>query len=147
MDMHHLINDGMSINIFGKQLCDILNGDEIETETYDYYDYANDEHILPETEQFFEERMTSFENANKLLPEIYEDNVSIATISMTRLLTNITRSPKSPQNIIVNRISLTPINGYPCRNEENAAIQVRYDSALYSPDMMKNLAECIGNYG
>ena len=59
-----------------------------------------------ETEQFFEERMTSFENSSKLLPEIYEDNVSITTISMTRLLTNITRSPKSPQNIIVNRLTL-----------------------------------------
>lgn len=40
IDMHHIICDGQSINIFVKELCDLYNGTDIDKPSLDYIDYA-----------------------------------------------------------------------------------------------------------
>ncbi|MBR6014003.1 MAG: amino acid adenylation domain-containing protein [Selenomonadaceae bacterium] len=75
MDIHHLISDGVSVNIFLNQLCDVLDGKEIEAETYSYYDYARDEKIKPDTEKFFASRMALSEDSTQLLPDVYDENL------------------------------------------------------------------------
>ena len=75
MDMHHLVSDGVSINIFFNQLCDVLNGKEIEPENYSYYNYAAEEKISPTSEKFFAERMALSEDSTQILPDIYAENL------------------------------------------------------------------------
>lgn len=74
LDIHHLISDGVSTDIFLSQLCVALDGKEIEAETYSYYDYAKDECLLSDTEKFFAERMALSEDATQLLPDVYAEN-------------------------------------------------------------------------
>lgn len=76
MDIHHLITDGASIDIFMRQLCTCLDGEEIEKEDFTYFDYIADEKITPETEKFFEERMADCEEATRLIPDVFEEGRS-----------------------------------------------------------------------
>ncbi len=73
LDMHHLVSDGASMDLFLDQLCQALDGAEPEKESYSCYDYAAEERILPETEAFFADRMAEMEDATQLLPDVYED--------------------------------------------------------------------------
>ena len=86
LDLHHLICDGASLDIFLRQLCSALDGEEVEKETYSYYDYAAEETLSSDAEEFFAGRMALSETATQLLPDIYgedlshrEANVSTAT--------------------------------------------------------------------
>ena len=56
MDMHHLVCDGASIDIFTNQLCQALDGQMPEQERYSYYDFAAEEAIAPETSAFSSSR-------------------------------------------------------------------------------------------
>lgn len=42
-DVHHLIMDGGSISVFMHQVCDALEGRDVSSEDYTYFDFARDE--------------------------------------------------------------------------------------------------------
>lgn len=75
MDIHHLIADGSSLDLFFSQLCRALDGKEIEKEQYTYYDYAAEEKITPEAEAFFAGRMAQMEDATRLIPDVYGEDL------------------------------------------------------------------------
>lgn len=75
MDMHHLVCDGASIDIFTNQLCQALDGQTPERERYSYYDFAAEEAITPETERFFEQQMASAEEATRLIPDVFDEEL------------------------------------------------------------------------
>ncbi|MBR5376704.1 MAG: amino acid adenylation domain-containing protein, partial [Lachnospiraceae bacterium] len=74
-DLHHLISDGASEDIFVKQLCLALDGKEIEKENYDYYAFAAEESIDEETEAFFEEKMADAGEATRIIPDVFEEGL------------------------------------------------------------------------
>ena len=74
-DMHHLVSDGASVDIFFEQICQALDGVEIEKEKYDYYDFVADEKIAPEAEDFFAGRMAEMEDATRLIADVYEEGI------------------------------------------------------------------------
>ena len=72
MDMHHLVSDGASENLFLTQLCQALDGMEIAQEEYDYYDFVSDEEISSETESYFADRMAHIEDSSQFIPDVFE---------------------------------------------------------------------------
>ena len=74
-DMHHLVCDGASMDLFVSQLCQTLDGQTPEQERYSYYDFAAEESISPETERFFEQKMSSAEEATRLIPDVYDESL------------------------------------------------------------------------
>ena len=71
-DCHHLIMDGGSNDIFLRQLCRVLDGESIEAETYDYYQFVADQKIDATTEQFFAEQLGQIEESSALIPDRYD---------------------------------------------------------------------------
>ena len=72
MDVHHLIFDGGSADLFIRQLCAWLDGKTIEKENYTYLDFVADQHQAEETEdfkksqQFFAEKLHTCEGASEI---------------------------------------------------------------------------------
>jgi len=68
-DVHHLIADGGSLDLFLTQLCDLMNGEEIEAEIIRYADFVADEKAAEgsasylEAKAFFQERLGSVEGS------------------------------------------------------------------------------------
>lgn len=75
-DMHHLVSDGASVDLFISQLCNALDGAEPEKESYSYYDFASEEEITPETEEFFAGQMANADEATRVIPDIYDDDLA-----------------------------------------------------------------------
>ncbi|MDO4478234.1 MAG: amino acid adenylation domain-containing protein [Lachnospiraceae bacterium] len=75
-DIHHLLADGASIDLFEEELCLVLDGKEPEKEDLSYFAYSKEETIRPEDEAFFAEQMGDVEEASKLLPDIFENGLS-----------------------------------------------------------------------
>ncbi len=83
VDMHHLVSDGASFDIFVKQLAEALDGKEPEKESYSYYDFAAEEKIAPETEKFFEGQMEEVEEPTQLIPDIFDKDLPHTVKSVT----------------------------------------------------------------
>ena len=72
MDVHHLIFDGGSADLFIRQLHDALEGHAVERETYSYLDFANDQQkaadsdTFREAQRFFAERLQTCEGASEI---------------------------------------------------------------------------------
>jgi len=72
MDVHHLLFDGGSMDLFIRQLCDLLEGKEVEKETYSYLDFSQAQLQAEQTEDFqssqafFAERMGECEGASEI---------------------------------------------------------------------------------
>ncbi|SFD03730.1 non-ribosomal peptide synthetase [Butyrivibrio sp. YAB3001] len=98
VDMHHLISDGTSMDIFFRQLCEVLDGKEPEKEYYDYYDYVSDEHINEEDEAYFARQMEEVPEAVMLLPDIYEEK-SEHTEKSLNVPTNLKKVKEFAQNL------------------------------------------------
>ena len=75
IDMHHLVSDGASLDLFFSQLCQALDGAEPERETYTYYDFVSEEHISPEVEAFFASQLAGVEEATQLIPDVFGENL------------------------------------------------------------------------
>ena len=104
MDMHHLVSDGASVDLFMEQLCRALDGEEPEKESYSYYDYAAEEAITPEAEAFFASQLTALEEGTQLIPDVYgeglphrEKHVSVPTdiASVSRFARGLGVTPAS----------------------------------------------------
>lgn len=74
-DMHHLIFDGLSGGIFLRETADAYRGNEIEPESYTYFDYVEDEINSRDSEYYagsvayFEEAFKDFEEATEIPPD------------------------------------------------------------------------------
>ena len=71
-DVHHLIFDGGSFDLFLNQLCDLMNGGEIEAESISYADFVADEKAAENTpsyieaKNFFNERLGNVEGVTEV---------------------------------------------------------------------------------
>ena len=71
-DVHHLIFDGGSFDLFVNQLCDLMNGREIEFEAISYADFVADEKAAESTpsyaeaKDFFNERLGKLEGVTEI---------------------------------------------------------------------------------
>jgi len=74
-DMHHLVSDGASMDIFFEELCRAVDGVSPEKEDYTYYDYAADEKLEDGVEEFFEKQMGGVEEATRLIPDVFEEGL------------------------------------------------------------------------
>ena len=72
MDVHHLVFDGGSADLFIRQICAALEGTSVEKETYTYLDFVSDQQKAEETEtfktaqQFFAEKLQTCEGASEI---------------------------------------------------------------------------------
>ena len=71
-DVHHLIFDGASFNLFLDQLCDLMNGKKIESESFTYADFvaaqkaAENSEEYAEARDFFQERLGKIEGVTEV---------------------------------------------------------------------------------
>ena len=76
MDVHHLVFDGGSVDIFLQQLCSVLNGSPVEEEDQSYAAYVAAEKALEGGEDylaakdFFKERLAAVEAATEVRPDL-----------------------------------------------------------------------------
>ena len=72
MDVHHLVFDGGSADLFIRQLCQVLEGAAVEKEAYTYFHFVADQQKAEETEafkaaqQFFAEKLQTCEGASEI---------------------------------------------------------------------------------
>ncbi len=72
MDVHHLVFDGGSADLFIRQLCSVLDGHAIEKEDYSYLAFANDQQKAEDSEtfksaqRFFAEKLQTCEGASEI---------------------------------------------------------------------------------
>ena len=71
-DVHHLIFDGASFDLFLDQLCDLMNGKKIEAESFTYADFvaaqkaAENSEEYAEARDFFQERLSKIEGVTEV---------------------------------------------------------------------------------
>jgi amino acid adenylation domain-containing protein len=76
MDVHHLVFDGGSVDIFLQQLCSIMNGETIEAEEQSYAGYVANEKEAEGGEDylaakdFFKDRLAAVEAATEVRPDL-----------------------------------------------------------------------------
>ena len=76
MDIHHLVVDGGSYDVLLSQLFDLLNGGEIEPETFTYADFVAAQKAAENSEEFaaardfFQTRLDKVEGATELPPDL-----------------------------------------------------------------------------
>ena len=74
VDMHHLISDGGSIDIFLNQICDVMNGQELETEDLGYAAFAQAEKENGEeysaARDYFKEVLGTCEGATEVASDL-----------------------------------------------------------------------------
>ncbi|MBR3725987.1 MAG: AMP-binding protein, partial [Prevotella sp.] len=76
MDIHHLIIDGGSLNVFIQQLCDLMDGKEIEAEEVTYADFVMAEKEAENVEKFqqardfFQQRLGRCEGATDVQSDL-----------------------------------------------------------------------------
>ena len=76
MDVHHLVFDGGSVDIFLQQLCSIMNGETIEDEDQSYAAYVTVEKTAEGGEdylaakEFFKDRLAAVEAATEVRPDL-----------------------------------------------------------------------------
>ena len=75
MEMHHLVSDGASMDLFFRQLTEALDGKAPEKETYTYYDFVAQEKPDAETEDFFRTQMAEVEEPTQLIPDVFDENL------------------------------------------------------------------------
>jgi len=76
MDIHHLVVDGGSFDVLLAQLFDLLNGKEIEPETFTYADFVASQKAAESSEEyaaardFFQERLGKVEGVTEVAPDL-----------------------------------------------------------------------------
>ena len=76
MDVHHLVFDGGSVDIFLQQLCNIMNGESIEDEDQNYVAYVMAEKVAEggadyqAAADFFKDRLSVVETATEIRPDL-----------------------------------------------------------------------------
>ena len=81
VDIHHLVADGYSIDLFNRQLCTLLDGGEVENETCDYLNFVKEQQRNEDSEaflsakNFFDEALNECEGCSEL-PVDFKNNDS-----------------------------------------------------------------------
>ena len=75
VDIHHLISDGASSNMIYHQICHILDGGEIEPESYDYYQFVQDQTLDASAEDYLDQTIGGIEEVSRLLPDVFTDGL------------------------------------------------------------------------
>lgn len=76
MDVHHLIFDGGSVDLFIRQISDVLEEKGVEPETYTFLDFVQDQQeaekteVFQKAERFFAEKLQACENASEIPAEL-----------------------------------------------------------------------------
>ena len=76
MDVHHLIFDGSSADLFIRQISDVLEQKPVNAETYTYLDFVQDQTASEQTEtfdnaeKFFAEKLQNCENSSEIPTEL-----------------------------------------------------------------------------
>lgn len=76
MDVHHLIFDGTSADLFIRQISDVLEQKPVNAETYTYLNFIQDQvdseqsESFKNAEKFFAEKLQSCENASEIPAEL-----------------------------------------------------------------------------
>ena len=71
-DIHHLVADGYSLDLFNRQLCTLLDGGSIEEESYDYLRFAHEQQrnegdeAFTAAKGFFSEALAECEGCSEL---------------------------------------------------------------------------------
>lgn len=73
LDIHHLIGDGASVDLFTHQVCDSLNDNEIEIEKYDYYHFVQDQKMDETAEAYFDQTIGGIEEVSRLANDIFTE--------------------------------------------------------------------------
>lgn len=123
-DFHHLISDGASCDLFLRELCKALEGENLEHETYDYYDFAKKQALDDKDKEFFDSRIGGVEEVSMLLPdkETEEDATHEARkVSATLDLTQIAKLAEGTTGLTTSGICLAIANicvsRYLCEDE------------------------------
>ena len=81
IDVHHLVFDGGSGDLFIRQISTALEGKEIEKETYNYLDFVTDQQEAEQSEsfkasqQFFAEKLQTCEGASEIPADLPKTDV------------------------------------------------------------------------
>ena len=76
MDVHHLIMDGGSMDVMLHQICDLMNGNEIEAEEFSYAEFVTAEKAAEatpshrEAQEFFLSRLGDCDGATEIQPDL-----------------------------------------------------------------------------
>ena len=76
MDLHHLVFDGGSADLFIRQICAILEGGSVEKESYSYLDFVSDQQqseqsdSFLQSQQFFAQKLQTCEGASEIPPDL-----------------------------------------------------------------------------
>ena len=76
MDLHHLVFDGGSADLFIRQICAILEGGSVEKESYSYLDFVSDQQqaeqsdTFLQSQQFFAQKLQTCEGASEIPPDL-----------------------------------------------------------------------------
>ena len=74
-EFHHIIFDGASFDLFLQSLKTVLEGGEIQSETYDYFDYVKDDRAFVDSDEFkssekyISDMLVNCEGAAELTPD------------------------------------------------------------------------------
>ena len=80
MDIHHLLFDGGSADLFIRQISTVMEGKAIEKEKYTYLDFVDDQQKAEETEafaaakRFFAEKLQTCEGASEIPADLQNGN-------------------------------------------------------------------------
>ena len=80
MDVHHLVFDGGSADLFIRQINAVLEGKAIETENYSYLDFVADQQQAEQSDtfkaaqQFFAEKLATCEGASEIPADLPKSN-------------------------------------------------------------------------
>ena len=75
-DIHHLVCDGYSYDLFIHEICNLMNGQEIEPEMCSYHQFVTDQKAAEKSEafaeaaEFFKQRLGEVEEVTELAPDL-----------------------------------------------------------------------------
>ena len=80
MDVHHLLFDGGSADLFIRQICAVLEGKGIEKEDYNYFNFVTDQQAaeggesFAASQKFFAERLQTCEGASEIPADLQKSD-------------------------------------------------------------------------
>ena len=116
MDVHHLVFDGGSSDIFLQQLCSIMNGETIEAEDQNYAAYVTAEKAAEggadyqAAADFFKQRLSVVEAATEVRPDLpnpHKGTISkaVATLDFEAIEAFCRKSDITPAHLILTAIN------------------------------------------
>ena len=115
MDVHHLIFDGGSLDIFLQQLCSLMNGESIEDEDQSYAEYVVTEQSAEggeeytKAKEFFKEQLAAVEAATEVRPDLAKPvngNISkvISTLDIQAIDSFCRNNNLTPAHLILSAV-------------------------------------------